>query len=213
MPSRLKLCVMCGTLLQEEGGILCERCDMENKEKSKKETEQKEGRRRAGLGTGDVERTAGTTPPASESESREAGRTPPRGDEAPLIGGKTILLIDDEPNILKLLGKRLEANGYDVITAADGLEGYKKIKELKPDLVISDILMPHLTGYELLGRMKKEKDGTQDIPVIIITAKGKMREFFSDWQIHAFLTKPVIPAELLGKVRELLEHVQKGKSK
>lgn len=122
----------------------------------------------------------------------------------------TILLIDDEPNILKMIGSRLRSNGYHVITASDGTEGFDMIKEEHPDLIITDILMPKMTGYDLLQLLKKQTDGTEEIPVIVMTARGSMKSFFSDWEIHAFLEKPIDSVKLLELISHLLSKRNKG---
>ena len=115
-----------------------------------------------------------------------------------------VLIIDDEPLLLKLLSKRLESAGYKVVIAGDGAEGYEKIKSEKPDLVLSDLLMPQLTGYDLIKKIRKETDGSQFTPVLIMTAKGSMKEFFEGWEIDDFITKPIDPEKLLSRIRELI---------
>jgi len=121
-----------------------------------------------------------------------------------------ILVIDDIADMRELIRMRLEKNGYEVFLAADGEEGYRMIKDIRPDLIIADILMPKLTGYDLLQRLKKDTDGAQKIPVIIITSKGSMKEFFSDWEIHSFIVKPIDFEQLLSKIRELLDRARKS---
>lgn len=145
-----------------------------------------------------------------EKKTRRPSGVPKAAAPAPALSSepakkKTILIIDDEPLLRKLLKKRLESAGYAVETASDGEEGYRKIKSRRPDIVISDVLMPKMTGYDLLKKIKKETDGTQHIPVLIMSAKGGMENFFSEWEIHSYLKKPIDPAELLNKVAELLK--------
>lgn len=120
---------------------------------------------------------------------------------------KRILVIDDEPMIVKMLVNRLQTQGYDVLTAQDGEEGYQKIKQERPDLIISDILMPKMSGYNLVEKLAVETDGTEKIPVIIITARGQMKELFNVWHYRYFLEKPFEPDMLLGKVKEILDGV------
>lgn len=191
----MRSCVHCGCLLEGDEIFLgvCERCWPKHK-KSSGRTSPPE--RPSGYMLPPVPKT-GPVPAAPE---RRSPARPPKPQ-----GPKKILVIDDEPILVKLLAKRLQAAKYAVITAANGREGYEKIKAEKPDLVISDILMPEMTGYDLLQKLKKEKDGTQDIPVIIITAKGGMEKFFSNWEIHGYMTKPIDPAGLLAKIEELLK--------
>lgn len=115
-----------------------------------------------------------------------------------------VLLVDDEPHVLEVLKKRFEFNQYEVLTAIDGEEGYAKIKAEKPDLIVLDILMPGMTGYEVLKKLRAGNDGTEKIPVIVITAKGAMRNFFPFSKRDAFMVKPFQPEALLEKAAELL---------
>jgi CheY-like chemotaxis protein len=82
---------------------------------------------------------------------------------------KKILVVDDEPAIVKVLSTRLESNGYQVITAVDGKEGIKEAKLQKPDLIVMDIMMPNLTGGDAV-RILKLDNITKDIPIIFLTA-------------------------------------------
>lgn len=138
-----------------------------------------------------------------------AETAPPRGlGQWPKLGKaakKKILIVDDEPAMAALLKSRLEANGYRVTEASDGDEGLCKIRSEKPDLVLLDVLMPGMTGYEVLKSMKKETGDIRKIPVIVMTGKRSMKDFFSPTEIHHILLKPFEPEELLVKVRELLE--------
>jgi len=84
---------------------------------------------------------------------------------------KKILFIEDEEDHIILLKTRLEAEGYDFISAADGEEGYQKVIDEKPDLILLDIIMPKMNGYEVCYSLK-QNDDTKDIPIIIITASG-----------------------------------------
>ena len=154
------------------------------------------------------------TPPSSKPVRKPAAKPPekktPPPPSAPAAppAPKKVLIIDDEPVIVKFLSNRLAANGYKVVTAEDGEEGYLKIKVEMPDLVLSDILMPRLTGYDLVQKLKKEKDGTEKIPVLIMTAKPSMKDFFSDWEIHGFIPKPIVPEDLLQKIAYLIERAE-----
>ncbi len=82
---------------------------------------------------------------------------------------KTILVVDDEPELVKLLKYRLEANHYNVISASDGAEGVKKARQEKPDLIIMDILMPNLSGGDAVKILQADA-ATKNIPVIFFTA-------------------------------------------
>ncbi|HTL47880.1 MAG TPA: response regulator [Verrucomicrobiae bacterium] len=156
-------------------------------------------------------RAAKPAAPKSEALRKLPASSPPASP--PPQAPKKILIIDDEPIIVKLLSSRLQTHGYQVLTAFDGEEGYLMIKTKKPDLILSDILMPKMTGYDLVQRLKKEKDGTEKIPVLIMTAKPSMKDFFSDWEIHSFIAKPLVPEELMKKIADLLEAAELMKRK
>ena len=113
-----------------------------------------------------------------------------------------ILIIDDEPNILLLVKNRLEANTYEVITAKDGEEGLKKVLDEKPDLVIVDVMMPKLNGYDFVKKVKYNRE-TENIPIIVLSAQGKLKDLF-DIEGLDFIDKPFDPEELLGKVKKHL---------
>ncbi|TIL81308.1 MAG: response regulator, partial [Mesorhizobium sp.] len=82
-----------------------------------------------------------------------------------------ILAVDDTPENLEILRMRLEANGYEVVTAADGEEGLAKVRSLRPDLILLDIMMPKLDGISVV-RMLKADVSLRSIPVILVTAKA-----------------------------------------
>ena len=121
---------------------------------------------------------------------------------------KKILVVDDEPSVLKVLKRRLESKNYDVITAEDGLEGLEKALESKPDLIISDIMMPTMDGYTFIKKLKA-KPGFSRIPVIILTAKEKMQDLFLFEGIKEcdYIVKPFETEELLNKIVQLLQRV------
>lgn len=117
---------------------------------------------------------------------------------------KKILIADDEPAILSLLKTRLIAIGYDVITTSDGADALAKVRAEKPDLIIADILMPGLTGYQFYQRIRAAEGAISNIPIIIISAKHKMRDLFNDANISAFIFKPFDIKELITKIEEIL---------
>ena len=114
---------------------------------------------------------------------------------------KKILIIDDEPELVKAIGVRLKANGYDVEVAYDGLSGIDKAKEVKPDLILLDIIMPKMDGYEVAKKLMADV-ATETIPIIIFTAsqqkelENKCREL----GISTFLMKPFEAKDLLDMI-------------
>lgn len=117
-----------------------------------------------------------------------------------------ILLIEDEPDQIKVVKFRLEASGYEVVTAENAQEGIKIAQEEKPDLILMDMLMPGLDGFEAT-RMLKSDSETKDIPVIAITAMGTVDVEDRCAQAGAsdFIKKPYDSQELVQKVKKYLE--------
>ncbi|NQT90480.1 MAG: response regulator [Candidatus Omnitrophica bacterium] len=119
---------------------------------------------------------------------------------------KKVLLIEDEESLVELLKFRLEASGYGIETALDGEEGINKIKELKPDLVILDITMPKMHGYDVC-RLAKANEETRDIPIIMLTAHAQKKDIEEAMESGAdtFISKPFEPKDLLEKIEKLLK--------
>ena len=119
---------------------------------------------------------------------------------------KKILYIDDEPEQLFVIRARLEANGFSVMTASKGKIGLAKAKEDPPDLIILDLLMPEMSGFELCKKLKSSSK-TRHIPVIFITASGirDLEEQAQKVGAEISLRRPYESSELLGIVQSLLE--------
>jgi CheY-like chemotaxis protein len=121
---------------------------------------------------------------------------------------KKILLLDDEPDFVKVIKARLEANNYDVITASNGKEALEKVESDKPDAILLDILMPDMDGYQVCESLKQEKK-TADIPIILLTGKELeprgIDERCLKLGIDAFLPKLVEAKDLLAKIEEVLK--------
>jgi len=201
MMARIKACIHCGDMLEEDElpRGTCNRCERllhpEGQTPAPARPKKSSGGRR---------KTAVRRPTAAEP--------PPAAPAEPPVP-KTILIIDDERLIVKFLTKRLEVNGYKVIAAFDGQEGFDMIQSQKPDLVLSDNLMPAMTGYDLVKKLRKQTNGTEHTPVIIMTAKPSMKSFFSDREIGAFIAKPIVPEDLLGHIAELLRKAGAAREK
>ena len=120
-----------------------------------------------------------------------------------------ILIVDDEPAIRFLISATLEDEGYELFEAADGLEASELIQENRPDLVILDVMMPGLTGYELCSRIKQDPV-TQKIQVIMLTAKAQEQDKLQSRQAGAdyYLRKPFSPMELTQVVADLLQKTE-----
>jgi DNA-binding response OmpR family regulator len=116
---------------------------------------------------------------------------------------KKILVIDDDPHIVELLKNRLMACSYQVATAHDGEEGLEQVRKENPDLIIVDVLMPKMDGYTFVRTLKRS-DPTKAIPVIVLTAKDKMKELFELEGVKDYMVKPYRPEDLLKKIRSNL---------
>lgn len=126
----------------------------------------------------------------------------------PAISGKTILAVDDDPNIREFLRQELEAAGYRVNEASDGIEAINMIKKQRPDLIILDIMMPKMSGFDVAAVIKNDP-ATMDIPIIILSIIED-RERGYRVGIDKYLTKPVNTDELLHEIEML---ISKGVSK
>jgi two-component system alkaline phosphatase synthesis response regulator PhoP len=116
-----------------------------------------------------------------------------------------ILVVDDEVYILHILDFILGAESYEVITATNGDQALHKVRDEKPDLVILDIMMPKLDGYETC-RMIKSDPATSQIPVILLTAKGREVDQRLGKEVGAndYITKPFSPTKLIDRVQAIL---------
>ena len=120
-----------------------------------------------------------------------------------------ILVIDDEPSIVKLVTAYLKPEGYEVLTATDGPSGLKAARAFKPDLIILDIMLPGMDGIELLSRLRRESDAY----VILLTAKTEETDKIVGLSVGAddYVTKPFSPRELTARVKAALRRVQTGR--
>ena len=116
-----------------------------------------------------------------------------------------ILLVDDEPSIIKMVGKRLEVEGFTVLLAMDGQEALAKVQAESPDLVILDLMLPKLNGYEVCTRLKHDP-ARRKIPVVLFTAKAqdKDEQLGMSCGADAYIRKPFHAQELLERIRTLL---------
>jgi two-component system alkaline phosphatase synthesis response regulator PhoP/two-component system response regulator VicR len=119
---------------------------------------------------------------------------------------KKILVVDDERHIVRLVQVNLERAGYQVVAAFDGKEALKKVSSEKPDLVVLDVMMPYMDGFQVLKQMKADA-ASKDIPVIMLTAKAQDADVFRGWAsgVDMYLTKPFNPLELMTFVKRIFE--------
>jgi len=120
---------------------------------------------------------------------------------------ETILLIDDDDTLLELLSSQIHAAGYQTLTAIKGKDGIRLALEAKPDLLVLDVMMPGMDGWEVCNRLRR----TSSIPIIMLTAKGeefdKLRGFHLG--VDDYVTKPFSFAELIARIRAVLARSQR----
>ncbi|MCX5998908.1 MAG: response regulator transcription factor [Chloroflexi bacterium] len=116
--------------------------------------------------------------------------------------GKLILVVDDDPAVLKMLKRSLELEGYRVITADDGKTGLRLVEDMEPTLVILDVMMPGLDGFQVCERVRR----FTNVPIIMLTAKGGRDEIVHGLEIGAddYLPKPFSLDELMARLKVLL---------
>lgn len=119
---------------------------------------------------------------------------------------KKILVVDDERHIVRLVQVNLERAGYEVVTAYDGVEALEKMKTENPDMVVLDVMMPRMDGFEVLKNLQADPR-YQDVPVIMLTAKAQDADIFKGWAsgVSSYLTKPFNPRELLVFVERIFQ--------
>jgi len=117
----------------------------------------------------------------------------------------SVLVVDDDPVILRLLQVNFDLEGIDVVTAVDGEEGLKLAQSDPPDLVISDIMMPKVNGLELLAALRSSPD-TASLPVILLSAKAQVADVQRGLELGAddYVTKPFDPLELIDRIYKVL---------
>lgn len=115
------------------------------------------------------------------------------------------MIIEDDPSFLRYLSHVLEREGYQVVSATNGLAGWKKAREEKPSLLILDVMLPGLDGFEVCHRLREEP-ATAEIPVIMLSAKGQDEDRTTALKMGAneFYGKPVDRLVLLNKISELI---------
>lgn len=116
-----------------------------------------------------------------------------------------ILVVDDEVHILKIIDYKLRTAGYTVIAAGDGVEGLEKARAEQPDLILLDVMMPRMDGFQALEALKRDP-ATKAIPVFMLTVKGKEMDRLRGLQmgVAAYITKPFSPNALLARIDETL---------
>jgi DNA-binding response OmpR family regulator len=116
-----------------------------------------------------------------------------------------VLIVEDEPDIMELVKVTLSDEGYQLLEAKDGEIGFKRAVEEHPDLILLDIMLPKMDGYEICRRLKSDPD-TATMPVLMLTAFGQKREIEEGFKVKAddYIVKPFEPLKLRERVRKFL---------
>lgn len=117
----------------------------------------------------------------------------------------TVLVAEDEIIMLKTIEMRLKKDGHNVIVCQDGREAVRKIDEVSPDLIITDMMMPFFSGLEIIGAVRKKKG--RKIPIIVLSAMGQENVVLEAFQLGAddYITKPFSPNELSVRVKRYVQ--------
>jgi pilus assembly protein CpaE len=117
-----------------------------------------------------------------------------------------ILVVDDDPNVQRLLQYTLKQEGYEVVIAADGAEGFRLWGAEAPDLILLDVMLPKLDGYQVATKIRTEEGTTGHVPIIMLTAEREVEQKVRGLRAGAddYLIKPFHPAELLARIKSLL---------
>jgi len=118
---------------------------------------------------------------------------------------KTILVVDDSATILMIVRMVLGKDRYHLLTASDGQEAVEKVRKEKPDLVLMDVVMPKMSGFDACRELRRQSD-TRDIPIILVTTKGEPQSVEQGFEsgCNDYMTKPISAQELLSKVQSFL---------
>jgi CheY-like chemotaxis protein len=118
---------------------------------------------------------------------------------------KTIMVVDDNPDIITIVRTILEGKGFNVLSASSGAECLEALKSQKPDLIVLDIMMPEMDGLEVLTRLKSTSEFT-NIPVVLLTAKVQYEDVLGGYKLGAdyYITKPFTSTQLINGINLLL---------
>src|SRR5258705_119190 len=117
-----------------------------------------------------------------------------------------ILVVDDDPNVQRLLQYTLKQEGYDVVIASDGTEGFRMWDAEAPDLILLDVMLPKLDGYQVAAKIRAEEGPATHVPIIMLTAEREVEQKVRGLRAGAddYLIKPFHPAELMARIKSLL---------
>ena len=122
------------------------------------------------------------------------------------MNGKKVLVVDDSSTVLMMQRMVLSKHAYEVVTAANGEDAIQVAVREKPDLILMDVIMPKMDGFEACRRIRQEPD-VQNVPIIMVTTRGEALNMEKGYEsgCNDYVTKPINPAELLTKVRDYVK--------
>lgn len=124
-----------------------------------------------------------------------------------MADSKKVLVVDDEPDVLLLCRVNLEFEGYEVVEASDGQQAMEKVGEHRPDVILLDVMMPRMDGWQVLSALKAD-ESLRDIPVVMLTAKVQDADQIRGWSagVAEYITKPFSPLSLSQVIRDVLDN-------
>ncbi len=127
---------------------------------------------------------------------------------------KKILAVDDDAMVLAVIKKRLEFAGYEVISAMEGLEGLKKARTENPDLIVLDLILPNLNGYQICAMLKRDST-YRNIPIVMLTSRSQQADIAEGMKAgaDAYITKPYDPDEFITTIQNLLTKPKQNQEK
>ena len=122
---------------------------------------------------------------------------------------RKLLLVEDDPATIKITRYALKKAGYEVVVALDGLEGFKKVQSEEPDLIILDVTLPSMNGFQLC-RLLRDAPQTAQLPILMLSPEARASDVITAFDVGAddYLTKNTAPAELIKRVKKLLTDVE-----
>ena len=123
---------------------------------------------------------------------------------------ETILIVDDEEDIVELIQYNLKAEGYSILTAEAGEQAIKIAKQSRPDLMVLDLMLPGMDGFEVTRYLRSNEE-TRDMPIVILTAKGEESDIITGLELGAndYISKPFSPKVLIARIRAILRRRRK----
>ena len=137
--------------------------------------------------------------------------SPGPGTGSGKTGGRKVLVVDDELSIRLICSINFIASGWECAEAADGEDALEKIRLERPDVVLLDVMMPHLDGWTVAERLLEDPE-MQDVPVVFLTARAEQRDRQRAYRLGAvgYLTKPLDPVKLPDQIEEILRRLERG---